>query len=317
MLGGDTRDDYELPTILGLSSEPVYDPMQVLQPLESTDLLCATDAFLLQNQLLGNAQNLQARLPKTTILRLISASGKLLKKAEVKFFDGSSVEPFAILADSGSGIVTLADRAGTVFPNFTSLEKAFIRIEASKDGQVATSLLRGWQLLDATARGSQDIALVPINLRLPDAKIVRNTNLALNRSFQNEVEPNVALQLVTDGQISTGATIPPSEKSRTFTLDLGKDRFVGEVEFNVKGNKIWDHFQVKIQETGLSIENARFWAAEVSGAKTLAKFGKMSEGISSIQYYGNPVVARFILVTIPPTKMEVKLQEIKVHSFQQ
>ncbi len=316
MLGGDTRDDLDIPTILGLSADPMFDPLQVLQPMSASDLLSATDAFLLQSGKANSASNGSDVFPKTTILRLLSSSNKLLSHAEVRLFEGNSQTPFSAMADSGSGVLTLPDRGGTIFPNFTSFENASIRFEATKFGETAVTFLRGWQLIDAVARGSQEVALIPIPFRLPDVQVVRTTNIALEKSFQDEMNPNVAYQLVTDGDKTTGTVVAASNKKRTLILDLGKDRNVGEVELTVFSNVIWKEFQIRVQETGLSADRARLWSAEVDGSNALVRFGKESAGQTTIRYWGTPTVSRYITFEIPPTLQNVKICEVKVHSYQ-
>lgn len=297
MMGwGDTRNDIDLPTILGFLREPWFDPLLSAIPAPATDLLSATDVAFLNARTQTPESDRINLLPKAVILRCLDATGRLIPQATIRMVGMDDVEV-------RDGLARL--------PESFKWESNVYGVQITGPTGQASVTLKKWQLVDAFARGNNDTAILTMRFNLPVVPPNRDVNLALNRLAFLPAQIQQSATSLTDGDLSTGA-VWPAKQDGTLEIDLGKDRSIAAITLVLNSPNLWQGFQVLASETGES-GNPETWIIEPFGGTAMVYRAVQESGKWKLNLYGLPSRARSLkLVVRQPANEPVLLQEVQV-----
>lgn len=293
--GGDTRNDEAYPSILGFPTEPWYDAATAQLRFESTDLLSATEAAILQGRMKDPTADLESMTPKNTVLRLLDGSGQLIRGARLEFYGRQGGKftptPAFMIENFEGGVGPLPNQGRTPFPDF---EDGVLMVRVSRGGASATGFIKSWQLIDSFARGNTDAGILPLRVPLPPTK-PGELNLAEGRILSDSFDTLPSkLDAIIDGRSDTTYNWPAG-KAGFIEIDLQKDRAVSKIELEFADGKIWNQFKLNIFSTGQKPEAARTWTQEIAGSWMLANRGDNGK----LSYYGSVAQVRYIRIEIP------------------
>lgn len=314
--GGDTRDDGWLPALPGLPYEPWRDPLFDFSALPGTDLLSATDVFLLDAALAGPDRKrppLVDLLPASVLVSLALARGQRLPVGTtVELFRGSAAgfepTPFlSVVSDARSSFVWPGrpDPASGRRNPFGALSEdgrdGLVLVRATYAGITEYAWIKLWQLLDARARGSVGAATLELRLNLADAPLDLARNLAAGRPVSDSSgSATESLAALVD---DSGETVVRWEAGAVdwVEIDLGRDRLIGEVRLEPAEDRLWPSFEIRVYGTGQRPSEARVWAEELDAAWSLrCRRDVAPDGSRSLAYRGPATRARF--VRLVPTR---------------
>lgn len=307
--GGDTRNDENYPTVLGLTPEPWFDAAIAEMPFDSTDLLSATEVGILHARMKNPAEAIENFTPRATVLRVLDSANQLVKGARLEFFervDGKfATEPAFAVESTGGGIVPVPNQGRTPFRNFAD---GVLMVRVIRGNSIATGFLKSWQLVDSFSRGNADAGIIPLRLPMPSGDLAR-VNLAENRILTDSFNTLPAeLEKLLDGNAGTVYTWPQG-KAGWIEVDLQRDRRIGAVELRFANGRVWDRFRVLVYSTGQKVDAARAWATEVNGGWMLANRGT-EDGVLS--YFGPIAQVRYLRIEVPEGMTEAQLAELRV-----
>lgn len=320
--GGDTRDESDIPGLFAFPYEPWYDPALEFARLEPTDLLAATEVAFLNGRVGAIRTERTAHplaLPKTCIVRALDAQGKPLSKLGLKFFDPATMqEVLQLETGSGGGVILPAGADGGATgagPAVFEGGRGALLIQASRFGATAWSAIKLWQFADSRARGNGGAAIIDVRFNLPSGPVDPTANLALNR-IVTDSKQSLPAQLVAlvDGKWETTLQVPAGEAG-WIEVDLGRDRPIGEVRIDVKGDAYFAAAEVRVYATGQRPAEARLYWKDGDGAFTLKARSEpipAQDGIRSVPMRGAGTVARFVRVLFAPSPRPVTIAEIRV-----
>jgi hypothetical protein len=331
MLGGDTRDDNQLPTQISFPQMPVNDPLSTLTPTQVTDLYSATEVEALNASIARNGVigNYLANVPSRVIVRVRDFSGNPVSNVEMSFFQ---MQDGVIPDDAPAFTVVTGDQGSVLLPNqdvpegqrptvFGVIEpngmNGVFLIRALYNGTVEYGFLKLWQLVDGLVKTQSPVLLQDVYLNLPEARIDRTRDLAEDRevSSSGDLDESVLARLVTAGS-TTSVTLPGDEGSWV-EVDLGRDRLIGEVVIDGVGPNFWEEFEVQVYATGETREQARPWSRELSWSWSFANRRDISPAtpsLMSVAYRARPAQIRAVrILAKKPSVGNAQIARIRVH----
>lgn len=305
MGGGDTRNDSDIPTELGLAREPWFDPFLVDLLLPSTDLLSAADAALLIARTANKAPATEQVMPTGVLFRLLDPMGKSLTNITASISGGVSGQENFTLA---SGTWRYPKSVKELFSGEATAESVAVITVTNNAGETARAAITGAQLIEAKARSKSDLVVVPVRFPLPSFKVLRQNNLALNRLVTSSAsDVPVQVNTVVDGNFDTGLTLSPG--NHWVEVDLAKERILGEIVLSF--DKPVQSFEIKTYDTGQRANVAKLWFREIDMPRTTPFRIESEEAHLKWRYQGSGTFARFVRFELKVTEPTL-LKEILV-----
>ncbi|MFN7171928.1 MAG: hypothetical protein ACK4P3_03980 [Fimbriimonadaceae bacterium] len=334
MLGGDTRDDNQLPTQISFPQMPVNDPLSTLTPTQVTDLYSATEVEALNASIARNGVigNYLANVPSRVIVRVRDFSGNPVSNVEMSFFQ---MQDGVIPDDAPAFTVVTGDQGSVLLPNqdvpegqrptvFGVIEpngmNGVFLIRALYNGTVEYGFLKLWQLVDGLVKTQSPVLLQDVYLNLPEARIDRTRDLAEDRevSSSGDMDESTLARLVTAG--STASVTLPGDEGSWVEVDLGRDRLIGEVVIDGVGPNFWEEFEVQVYATGETREQARPWSRELSWSWSFANRRDISPAtpsLMSVAYRARPAQIRAVrILAKKPSVGNAQIARIRVHGVE-
>lgn len=302
MGGGDTRDDTDLPTILGLVREPWFDPFLSAIPAPSTDLLAGADGAVLEARTLDPSQNAAMLVPKKVLLRILDGNGNLSSGTVLKMPNGNLVKAPNGLAELPADLIQTPSAGG-------------FAIAAANSGGEDSFILKTWQITEAYGRGNRDSALLSYRVNLPAQAINHEVNLALDKFLSSNVLAGSTLAQIVDGKPSTGA-VWSAGRTGSIEIDLKKDRELGEVELVLGSESVWSRFSIYTIQTGQN-DRGVLWRMEPYGTASLIYRGKPDNGVVRYRLFGPPARAKAIRIAVDRCSEDVDLREVRVYAVKE
>lgn len=303
MGSGDTRNDSDIPTELGLAREPWFDPFLTDLFLPSTDLLSAADAAWLMARTTTKSPMATQVMPTGVFFRILDPMGKSLSGLTLSVSGGvGTPEKFTLTA----GTWRYPKSVQELFAGEATPESVAVLSVTNAAGETASAAITGAQLIEAKARSKSDLVVVPVRFPLPSFKVLRQNNLALNRLvISSASDLPIQVNKVVDGNFDTGLVLAPG--THWVEIDLAKERILGEIVLSL--DKPVHSFEIKTYDTGQRLNVAKLWFREIDMART-TPFRIESDGPHQKWHYqGSGTFARFVRfelkVTEPTTLKEI------------
>jgi hypothetical protein len=256
-------------------------------------------------------------ISKAIILRALDYQGTPLGNTDLLFFQSSggsipSGDPVFAVKTNDKGIAILNSRgSGGPFGNLTPAgDNGVFLVQAKLNGVLETGWLSAWQLGEETARHAITVSLY---LNLPGAPIDRSQDLALDRIISDSAQslPAKLAPLIDDDE-STAAQLPDAAGSWV-EIDLGRDRFVGEVDLVTDGKAFPQRFDIVLYGTGQRPAEASLFARELNWdwSSVVRRDASKGAGAFSVAYRGYPERVRYVRI-INKSGGAASLNEIRV-----
>jgi hypothetical protein len=330
--GGDTRFDGLIPGAIPLPNEPLPIPLLQTLPLESSDLLSKTEVGIL-NAALGlrgaSRAKVLTNVPKAILLRVTDASDKPIAQTELQFFQSESgairaEAPTFTLVTDANGTAMLPRRteeapAGPFGVPQANGANGVLLVRTQVRGVEEWNWVKLWQVYDALYRGNEAIAFLDLRLNVAAGPLEANSNLARERIVTDSHNSMPAvLNALVDGDPGSRVTLG-ARTTDWVEIDLGRDRFIGEVRLVAPSEAFWDRFDILLYATGQRPENQRPWASEILWEYSFHNRRDLEpDGGASIAYRGPQVRSRYIrLVNRSGSEGPGSLGEIRVVGVRQ
>jgi hypothetical protein len=303
---GDTRFDGGIIGGIPLPFVPAYAKDLVGSYLEITDLLCANDVAGLNAHLsTPSTKPSDYLLPisRANILRALDYQGTPLANTDLLFFQssGGSIpagDPVFAIKTNDVGVAIINSRGdGGPFGELTpTADNGLFLIQAKLNGVLETGWLSAWQLNEENLRHAITESLY---LNLPGAQLDRTEDLAPDRLIADSTQDLPAkLAPLIDDDDSTSATLP-GDPGSWVEIDLGRDRFVGEVDLVTDGKPFWQQFDIGVYGTGQRPAEGSLFARELNWpwSSTVRRDASKTAGVYNVAYRGYPERVRYIRIT--------------------
>ena len=252
---GDTRFEGFLPYAIGVPYEPVSSENRMMDLLEPTDLLSASDVATVNAQVTGVA----AKLPSTILVRALDLAGHPISGGKLTFKaiapDAKSLVDLATTASTGTTGTFLLPSNGADGPfklGSSSMTDGLLLATLSANGQSESAWIKAWQLLDSASRGNKAVCIFDLRFNICDAELDSSVNLATDRILTDSAASDPAkLATMTDGRLETEASLG-EKPGDWFEIDLGRDRTIGELDLDLGNSPFWNQFSVIGYATGQS-----------------------------------------------------------------
>jgi hypothetical protein len=336
MGGGDTRNEGFVPRALILPHEPIVSPIFDALPMETTDLLSATDVGLL-NLALGHRRGFVSEallgLPASLVVRILDDAGNPVRNASVEVYPMAGGEiagasAMVTLNTGASGTILLPARAShvpeetkttlgqVVQPNvFGAVDptgaNGMILLKITSGGNADYAYLKAWQVVDAYRRNPLPALVLEVRANV-GGDVDRTSNLTENRILTDSANQLPAqLAALLDGNPATAATFSGG-KDAWIELDLGRDRVFGEIRLTAK-EPFWERFALVAYATGQTPSDAKAIAREASWSWAFAnRSDDEGNGFRSVAYRTPGVRARFLRLVRLSDGPPGTLAELKV-----
>jgi hypothetical protein len=193
----------------------------------------------------------------------------------------------------------------------------YLLVTGTVGDESAASWLAGWQLAEAALRGAKGVSFTSLTLDLPNEPIDHTTNWATGHAptavgFQSE---NLAALTSPDGgDVELSPTPVVAGQVSALTLDLNRDRILGEVQITFDPKEMWAGFAIQVYGTGDSLSDAFDWAKEPDVQWAVASRGKRNpDGSVTLRYHPASLTARFIRI-VPLGGGAARIKKIDVFS---
>jgi hypothetical protein len=326
---GDTRDERSLPTLMSIQYEGWPDPLWEAFPLYPTDLYSATEVALLQTQL-GQGplrDGLAKLLPELCFVKVLSAGGTPIPKAQLTLYrtrNGRPEDmPVASFCADAQGMVHLVPgnshkKEGLQsFSGLVSSDSDGLFLVRATLGETSQSAwLKTWYFADSFARGNTRVAVVPLRFNMPAYAIDERMNLAKNKIVTDSVKslPARLVALVTENNKRVVATC--RKKGDWIEIDLGRDRAIGRVSFDFKGDQFWPKFDIQLYGTGQKPSEAIVWTSERNGQWAVQNRSQQVSGDPekrTLHYFGSSAFGRYVRILLTEDAPEVGLLNVRIY----
>lgn len=321
---GDTRNESDFPADLGFLADSWFDPITQELKAPPTDLLGSTEVAFLQALTKNPAAQPTDLLPAGLLFRFLDGAGLVFKndprdKMTLTLKDPATNQVLAS-HEIPNGTWRFPGKTSELIKGLdTDPWNRSVIFEVTRYGETASSLVHSWQLLDAGARSSTGVAILPVRFPLPQGPVQRQSNLVTNRIVTSSfaAQPAALLPLL-DGDPATEMEIPAKTQA-WIEIDLGKERSLGEVEMICS---TFERLAIKVANTGQASTAARTWAVEPDGRHVPVFKARAVEGSSNrqrIRYHGPLTEARILRLEIQTGDQPLALSDIRAYPvvFQQ
>ncbi len=213
--------------------------------------------------------------PGVIILRAVTPDGDPLAGIKLRFADQPEMT---------------TDKNGYAFP--ASPAQGFvgtINVSAEAFGAKDSFSFSSAKLSNLYARGLAKAASIQLPFNLPASEITRDTNLVLGKPTRDSANSFPAQLLgMTDDNDATTFTLAPKA---WVEIDLGRDRFLGEVEFR---GELPEAFMVAVYGTTEKVKESRPWIAEADLATSQRNYPNLEAGVRV--YRPRPMGGRYIRI---------------------
>ena len=334
--GGDTRNEGFVPVSLIPPYEPTISPILDALPMETTDLLAATDVAAL-NAALGHRRGFSPQglfsMPASLLLRFVDPSGNPIKNAMVEVYAMSGGEiraskPIATLSTGTTGTAAIPARptllpegfktalGGTVSPSaFGRIDpngkNGVLLLRVNTGGSADFGFVKAWQLADAFRRSPLPALVMDVRVNI-GGDVDRTSNLAKNKIVTDSSNMLPAkLGALVDEANETALELPQG-KGAWVEIDLGRDRAFGEVRLTPKG-AMWEQFSISAYATGQTASDAKPVVKEASWSWVHANRSDSEHGETrSVAYRTTGVRARYLRIVRLGEGAPGDLAEIRV-----
>jgi hypothetical protein len=213
--------------------------------------------------------------PGVLILRAVTPDGTPLVGTKLKFADQPELT---------------TDKNGYAFP--ASPAKGFIgtiSVAAESFGVRDSFSFSSAKLSNIFARGMTQAASIELPFNLPISEISRDTNLVLGKPVRDSSGSFPAqLLAVTDDK---DLTVYPLQPKQWVEIDLGRDRFLGELE--LRGD-VPSALLVSVYGTSEKIDESRAWIAEADMQTRRAFYPDAEAGVTVFR--PRPMGGRYVRI---------------------
>ncbi len=330
MGGGDTRDLSGIPSQIPVSYEYWQDSLAESTIYPFTDLYPSSLVALLEMSL-GEKETFSDLWPKLMpnliMIKVLDAQAKPVINALVDFFTGSQTsanvqKPVYSLKTDNQGFIMLpfkntdAGKNGTPFdPLDSDLKNAYFIIRVQAKGATAFGWLKIWQIADTFARGGQKAGILNIRFELPNVEVDYSQNLARNKMMRDSKGSYPAKLHFLNQEFPIKGLDTLNKVGDWIEIDLGRDRPLSEVSFDVLGDQIWKKFDILIYRTAQKPSDAVIWAREVNGPwslRTRSVSQKENPSWHTLRYYGLPLYGRYVRMIIREGDASAEFSNLKI-----